>query len=62
MQVKDEGKKKPVASITSNGKRLNAFLPRSETRPGPPASLHLLNIMLEGLAGAKSMKKKLKTS
>ena len=41
---------KPTANIVLNGKKLKAFLLKSETRQGYPRSTLLFNIVLEVLA------------
>ena len=51
---------KPTANIVLNGKKLKAFLLKSETRQGYPRSTLLFNIVLEVLAIAIRAKKEIK--
>jgi hypothetical protein len=51
---------KPVANIKINGKKLEVFTLKSETRQGCPISIYLFNIVLEVLARENRQQKEIK--
>ena len=51
---------KATANITLNGEKVEAFPPRSETRPGYPLSPVSINIVLEVLATVIREEKEIK--